>query len=216
LVANANQSLENAKKQAPVKDLKLSDDIYCEKIYQFAIGDAFDDSKLPKQTKKLLKIQSQRLADKLIQESKDQLDFTFMSSQGVTEDPNIIEQDMKESGKKYNKSARVVAGATNITSTVANDTQRNYYSNPQVLNEVESFTFMNSDPVSAICQKLVGTTVAADDYAALSEIQPPLHHNCKSWLRANLKTTKGTPEITGMPTITKKERESITLGECCK
>jgi len=41
-------------------------------------------------------------------------------------------------------------------------------------------------------------------------------HNCKSYLRANLKTSKNLPNITGLPDLTDADKASITLKETSK
>lgn len=38
-------------------------------------------------------------------------------------------------------------------------------------------------------------------------------HNCKSYIRANLKTSKNKPKVTGLPSLTDKDRESITFKD---
>lgn len=58
--------------------------------------------------------------------------------------------------------------------------------------------------------KLYNLSVEEDESFVANEI---VVHNCKSYIRANLKTSKNQPEITGLPSISQTAKKSITLGE---
>jgi hypothetical protein len=95
-----------------------------------------------------------------------------------------------------------------------NDTRTAFFFDEDTLDEIESFTFVNADPVSPICQDLAGTTFAKDDPDA-DRYFPPLHHNCKSYIVPNLAGAKDNPEIdeTGLKPSDPKLERYITLSE---
>ena len=77
---------------------------------------------------------------------------------------------------------------------MVNEGRDTFFFEPDVLDEIHSFTFINIAPVSAICRELAGTTFNTNDATSL-RYTPPLHHNCKSYLRANLKVSRGVNEL---------------------
>jgi hypothetical protein len=80
------------------------------------------------------------------------------------------------------------------------------------LDELESFTFMNGDPVSPICQDLEGTTCSIDD-PNFARYSPPLHHNCKSYWSANLKGSGRKIDPNGLGPSKSSLNKYITLAE---
>ena len=94
---------------------------------------------------------------------------------------------------------------------MVNEGRDTFFFEADVLEEIHSFTFMNIAPKSPVCRELAGTTFNTNDAESL-RFTPPLHHNCKSYLRANLKTSKGVSNLdvsTLSPSATAKK--SITL-----
>ena len=57
--------------------------------------------------------------------------------------------------------------------------------------EIESYTYYNPSPVTAICQYLNGKTVTENEK---NNYQPPLHFNCKTVVFVNLKEFKNNPK----------------------
>ena len=60
----------------------------------------------------------------------------------------------------------------------------------EIENEIESYTWMNENPKSAICQYLTGKTIAKDQLRV-----PPLHWGCKSYITPNMKRWRDNPKI---------------------
>jgi hypothetical protein len=114
------------------------------------------------------------------------------------------------------KGLSIDAAAGNAVSQNFQQARQEWFFEPEVYDTIESFTFTNADPVSEICQELVGLTLAAGD-PALDTYATPLHHNCKSYWVPNEKGMKGNPDIKrgGVP-VTQKALDSITLSEGCR
>jgi len=85
---------------------------------------------------------------------------------------------------------RYDVAAVNAVSGSVNGIRNDIFQEPDVLEDIESFVFVNPDPKSPICQHLAGRVFSKEDYAK-SPYLPPLHHNCKSTIRAQ---TKGDPD----------------------
>ena len=118
--------------------------------------------------------------------------FKFGNVSSYSQDPLVIEQELtKEAEKLANKS--IESGKGTIASTTVNKTRINFFFDKEMKEEVESFTFVNPDPKSSICQYLAGKTVSINDKEAL-EYTPPLHHNCKTYMEVNLRAAKNNPE----------------------
>jgi hypothetical protein len=94
---------------------------------------------------------------------------------------------------------------------MVNEGRNTFFFDDDVVDQIHSFTFVNFAPVSAICKELAGVVFSTGDAESL-RYSPPLHHNCKSYLRANLKNKRGVENLeisTLSPSATAKK--SITL-----
>jgi phage gp29-like protein len=197
----ATQAIAEARKKVPSKkNIKLSD--------KFA--------SLPPIVRNLVEAQSSLVAETQAADIEKQVFFQFTSSATTQDDIDAILHDVDESvlpslegSTKGGMSLDAAAG-----DAVAHVTQQGaaaFFFDSDVIDEIESFTFTNEDPVSDICQELAGTTFAAND-PDLDRYSPPMHHNCKSRLVPNLKGDSGNPDIDrGGVSLTQKALNSITL-----
>ena len=211
------QAIEQAKKEVPGKsDVKLKDREENIKFLTEAEIKKLNKElrTLPKHVRELLIRQASTVSEKQIEDLSKRVSFQFMSSNETTKDVNRIKQDIEDAASEYIDSSAVKTAATNIVSTMTNSGRNAFLFDDEVMEDVASYTFTNPDPKSPICQKLTGRVFATND-AQFFEFAPPLHHNCKSYIRANLKTSKNLPEVSGLPTITETERKSITFSEGC-
>ena len=172
---------------------------------------------LPPNIKKIVEKQASAIAETQASDLSKVVLFNYNSSQTAGNDPEQIAQDIQDAADSVIDGATrsgmsVDAGAGNAVANVSNEARLEYFFEPEVLNEIESFTFINEDPVSTICQALNGTTWAPDD-SDIDKYGPPLHHNCKSRLSPNLKGDPNNPEITGTPDLSDAELAAITLCE---
>ena len=118
---------------------------------------------------------------------------------------------MEEDAAKFADSAQINLKGTNAAALMVNEGRDTFFFEPDVLEDIHSFTFMNAAPKSAICTELAGTTFNTNDAESL-RYSPPLHHNCKSYLRANLKSSKGVDQLEVSTLSPSAEaKKSITL-----
>ena len=211
----AAKNLGMAQKEIGVKSAKLAE--YADTIKLASDDDAnlvsgFYDA-LPPAIKKIVHAQALLVSDSQEADTEKVVSFQYTSSSTATTDIAQISADIDEAIAKVLAGSRqsgmsIDAAAANTVSQVANQTRTEFFFEPNVLDEIESWTFENNDPVSEICSELAGKTFAAND-PRVDEFTPPLHHNCKSRMVPNLKGTKG-PAVDEI-SVSDSARKSITL-----
>lgn len=134
--------------------------------------------------------------------------FSFNENYETLEQAKLIKELERQVGNYFEKSV-IQVGAVNMASTVVNKTRKAVFTEPELIEEIDSFVFMNPDPKSKICKHLTGRVFSLEEYET-TEYDPPLHHNCKSYVRAQTKGDKGNKPITGLSIKgNKAEREEI-------
>lgn len=214
----AQMSIKMARSEVPnKKNVKLSDwtrfDANIIALAEENNTKFSDVSNLPRRLQTLLANEAELHSEKLSTDVTEVVAFQFNTSESSTKDAAVIRQDVEEAALKKIESGAVTTAANNVTSLIINEARNTFFFEQEVLDEIESFTYMNSSPVAAICIRLRGVTFATNN-AEMLRHAPPNHHSCKSWLRANLKTNKKNPTIESTPGLTDKELKSITLS-CC-
>lgn len=210
----ASRSVEGAKKETPkAKNVKLH-----ERFKLAAPKGGYFDA-LPNNIKRLVKTQAGLIAGTQAADLEKVVTFQYTSSQSSTDNLDQILTDIDAAALPVidgstAKGLSVDAAAGNAVSSVVNQARLEWFFEPEVLDTIESFTFVNEDPVSEICQELDGTTWAVND-PDLDRYSPPLHHNCKSRLMPNEKGADKNPEINRQGTaVSEKALKSITLCDC--
>lgn len=143
----------------------------------------------------------------------------FIQSAESTDSLDQFEQDIRDQVQKTIAGPMTAAGGLINASTLVNLARKDFFTEMIATNEVVSFTWVNSNPVSEICKGLNGITLPAN-HPDVDKYWPPLHHNCKTYTVANTTTTKNNPEAQNGFTPTKTQSESITLADghghsCC-
>ena len=216
LTTTSNKALDQVKKEVPeAADVKLKNNEETFKLLDSFGSIKFADnefSSLPAHVRKLITLQANRIVDRQAAELEDRVAFTFMQTEQTTDSAATIEKDISNAAAEYVGGNNLNVAATNVSSTVVNQTRNEFFFDDEVLEEIYAFKFNNFDPKAAICKKLAGRVFATNDTEFL-QYSPPLHHNCKSYLSAIPQTAKTKPEIEPLPPITAEERKSITLSE---
>lgn len=215
LTGAAKKSLRQAKSEIPSKaDVKLGYDMDMLKT-KFDNADTFkftDFSELPRHIQILITNQAELISDKEAGSIADTVAFQFNSSESSTEDIEVLRNDLLDAADDAINSGSKDVVAGTVTTTIVNEARNEFLLSDDVIDAVASYTFVNSDPKADICKKLAGTSYDVKDRDII-RFQPPLHQNCKSYLRANLKTSRDLPDVTGLPAITDTDKKSITLKE---
>lgn len=212
----ANKALIGAQKETPKaskKKIKLS-----ESIKLAAPKGGYFDA-LPSNIKNIIKNQASLIVQTQSQDLNKIVSFQFLSSADATDDVDQVINDINSIAVPVidgstGSGISVDAAAGNAVSSAVNQARLEWFFEPEVLNTIESFTFVNEDPKSEICTELNGTTWAVGD-PDIDRYTPPLHHNCKSRLQVNEKGAEGNPSINRSGTsVSEKALKSMTLNEC--
>lgn len=202
----AGNALVQAQKEIGATKVKLSEKVHG--ALRLAGYSSLAD--LPESIQAKLKQLADLMVETNLSDLQNDILFQFASSAGSTDSQALIEKDLLTKLDQVIEGSSIVVGATNVASQVVNDTRKTLFEDPEVSDLVGSFTFTNPDPVSPICQDLVGTTFAKDD-PNLDRYYPPLHHNCKSYIVANPPDSK--KEIEPLGPSSKSLEKYITLAE---
>jgi hypothetical protein len=156
----------------------------------------------------MLKAEAALIAKTQIADVEKQVFHQFTSSITSTDSIDVIADDLEQALEKHVDGPSIVAGAGITAAKIINESRNAYFFKPEVLKPIHSFTFINPNPKSAVCQDLAGRTFRKDDPEA-QRYFPPLHHNCKSYLRPNLAPRELDPR--GLAPSTKAAHKAITL-----
>lgn len=213
----AYEAIQDARKLVPSKrNVKLCESLDTIKLAS-PKGAGFYEA-LPPAVRKLVEAQASLIADTQAADLEKTVLFQFTSSAAAYDNIDQIMSDVDEAtaGILENGSGAgmsLEAAASNAVAHSVNQASLAFFFDDEVIDEIESFTFTNEDPVSEICKALNETTFAVGD-PELDKYICPLHHNCKSRYVPNLKGAKGNPDINrGGVALTKKALDSITLSE---
>jgi hypothetical protein len=180
-----------------------------------------DIDDLPKKTRQRLLAQIALLASTQFEEI-EKISYFFLNQNFDSEASvdDTLEELSRMHEQEIDKSKYDVA-AVNAVSNAVNGVRNDFFQSPDVLDDIESFVFVNPDPKSPICQHLTGRVFSKEEYAK-SPFLPPLHHNCKSTIRAqtkgdpdNLPISKEGLEVTADGEDKEKIMKSKQFTECC-
>ncbi len=178
--------------------------------YQLIEIDSFDE--LPPGIQKQITAQIGLLTAYQIQDLLKGLFFQFNNSVTSTDSDTLLESDLQEKLDQYLEGASIAAGAGNTVSKLVNESRSEFFFTEDALEQIESFTFVNGDPVSPICQDLAGTVFSKDD-PNMDRYSPPLHHNCKSYLVPNLMGSRKEIDPEGLQPSKAGLEKYITLSD---
>lgn len=168
--------------------------------------------KLTPTLQKKIKTRTQLLIGKQLGDLMKVIEFAYADNEDTTDSDAQVEQDIRDSAVGWLDGTSVSAGAHITAATVISDARDVFFDDPEVSEEIEAFEFVNGDPVTPICTDLAGTIFDKDDPDRF-RYTPPLHWNCKSWIRPILKGNLGNKEITKLKPSSKKLDASIQFDE---
>lgn len=155
--------------------------------------------KLPIGLQKRISSQLRLITTNTVADLEKAVFFQFGDSVVSTDSAATITMDLESKVENFVKGSSVSTAGGNAGSRIVNEARNAFFFDDEVLEEIESFTFINGDPTAPICQDLAGQTFSKGDVEA-RRLFPPLHHNCESYLSVNLRGAKNNPPITGLKT----------------
>ena len=205
LARQYNQALSQVRDQYPsFKNIKLSETEHRIKL-------AETDKLTPKGKARIAGIVDQ-LVDINVDEIQKTANLQYTQSAEKIADQKELKKQILEQSEKKIDGPMTVTGSIINASTMVNKARKDFFDKMVESNEVESFTWVNPDPVSDICKGLNGITLPAD-HPDVKTYWPPLHHNCKTYTVANTKQMKGNPTPQNGFEPTDNQKKSITLAE---
>jgi len=175
-------------------------------------------SKLPPALQKKLKARNDLLVGKQIGDLQKTIEFAYTANEDTTDSYDTLEADLNDSALGFLNGTSVTAGAQLTAATVISQAREAFFFDDDTLQEIDAFEFVNGDPVTPICQDLAGTIFSKDD-PDLFRYTPPLHWNCKSYIRPILVGNLGKREVTKLKPSSSKLEETIQFSEkscsCC-
>ena len=190
LAVVSSMALDQARKEVP----KASKVKLMENEERLLFGE-FEN--LPSGMRKRIKNSNDLLVGTHIADLKKAIFFQFSSSVGKEiidiesdEAKEIVKEEMHGAAAEYIVGNAIQAGSSVVAANVVNEARNAFFFQKDVLQEIEAFQFMNGDPVSIICNDLDGLIFDKNDPNAF-RYTPPLHYNCKSWIRPILRLVKG-------------------------
>ena len=200
----SSDALDQARKDVPAaKNVKLM-----ENEERLLFGE-FEN--LPADIRRRINNSNQLLIDTQIADLEKAIFFQFNSSLSSDKPIKEIESDMSEKAESYITGNAIKAGASVVAANVVNEARNAFFFDKKTLEHIEAFQFMNGDPVSLICNDLAGLIFDKNDPNAF-RYTPPLHYNCKSWIRPILRLKKG-QEIQKFKPSTKKIEDTIQFSD---
>lgn len=148
----------------------------------------------------------------------------YQSSLPSTDSPTTIQKDLTDSLARVVDGPLVLTGPDILASQTVNEARTSAAERMNLLqqevpesvrDEVESYTFVaeDDDRTTDVCRELNGRTFGPND-PDFSRFNPPLHHNCRSYLAINLKSFKDNPPIDDDKLVlSKAAQKAITLSE---
>ncbi len=204
----AFEALQKARKEVPKAErIRLVEEL---DSTQFAATTLLE--KLPRSTQKFIRKQAELLVGTQLQDLQKNLFYQYTDSYDTTDDLDLVGADLREAAAEYIDGQAVTGGAGLLASKTVNEARNAFFFEPEVLEQVDAFEFVNGDPVTEVCQDLNGTVFAKDD-PEMFRYTPPLHWNCKSYIRPILKGKLGGREIEKLKPSTKAIEETIQFSE---
>ena len=167
--------------------------------------------KLPPDIRRRINSANTLLIGTQISDLEKAIFFQFNSSVASDKTMKEIEFDMNEKAEAYITGPSITSGSTVVAANAVNEARNAFFFKDDVLDQIEAFQFMNGDPVSVICNDLEGIIFDKNDPNAF-RFTPPLHFNCKSWIRPILKLKKG-QEIEKFKPSTKEIEDTIQFSD---
>ncbi len=166
---------------------------------------------LPKRAKQRIKNEIDLVAEYQDADLEKMVYFTINDEiDKGTSAAEIIAQ-IKKQRERYFVGQNIKTAATNLTSKTVNGVRNDVFQEPDILDDIESFIFVNASPKAAICINLKDRVMSKEEYEN-SPYLPPLHHNCNSTIAAQTKGKKGNKPLSPegfTPTGTSEEIEKI-------
>jgi len=165
------QATKGVKKELAVNGLKLAEES--------------EIRNLPADSKAAGASQADLLVESQDADLRKNLFFSFTSKVDVLPTETQMEANLSDVVKKYVEGASIRVAGPNAVANAVNLARNAVFQKKETLEKIESFIFTNPSPEALICIQLTGRVFTKEEYI-VSDKLPPLHHNCNSWIKAQI------------------------------
>lgn len=165
------QATKGVKKELAVNGLKLAEES--------------EIRNLPADSKAAGASQADLLVDSQDADLRKNLFFSFTSKADTLPTEAQMEANLSDVVKKYVEGASIRVAGPNAVANAVNLARNAVFQKKETLEKIESFIFTNPSPEAPICIQLTGRVFTKEEYI-ISDKLPPLHHNCNSWIKAQI------------------------------
>jgi hypothetical protein len=172
---------------------------------------------LPAESKAAGASQADLLVDSQDADLRKNLFFSFTSKLDTLPTEAQMEANLFKVLEKYVTGASINTAGPNAVANAVNLARNAIFQRRETLDKIESFIFTNPSPEAKICVELTGRVFSKEEYV-VSDKLPPLHHNCNSWIKAQITGRPGNKAVSpagltiqGTPDQIETIEKSITL-----
>ena len=144
---------------------------------------------LPADSKATGKSQAELIVDSQDADLRKALFFSFTATADTLPTEVQMEANLLNVVERYLTGPSIRTAGPNAIAAATNLARNAVFQKKEVLEGIESFVFTNPSPEAPICMELAGRVFTKEEYI-LTDKLPPLHHNCNSWIVAQLSGDK--------------------------
>ena len=145
---------------------------------------------LPAESKATGASQADLLVESQDADIRKNLFFSFTSKADVLPTEEQMNANLLNVVDEYVTGASIRTAGPNAVANAVNLARNAVFQQKSTLDQIESFIFQNPSPEALICKELTGRVFTKQEYVVSNKL-PPLHHNCNSWIVAQI---AGRPE----------------------
>jgi hypothetical protein len=140
---------------------------------------------LPAESKAAGASQADLIVDSQDADLRKNLFFSFTAKADVLPTEAQMEANLLNVVESYVTGTSIRVAGPNAVANAVNLARNAVFQQKKTLDKIESFIFTNPSPDAPVCVHLTGRVFTKEEYV-VSDKLPPLHHNCNSWIQAQV------------------------------
>jgi len=145
---------------------------------------------LPAESKSAGSSQADLLVETQDADIRKNLFFSFTSKVDTLPTEAQMNANLLDVVNRYVTGASIRTAGPNAIANAVNLARNAVFQKKEILERIESFVFTNPSPKAAICIHLKNRVFTKEEYIITDKL-PPLHHNCNSFIVAQITGRKG-------------------------
>jgi len=166
---------------------------------------------LPAESKAAGASQSDLIVESQDADIRKNLFFSFTSKADKLPTEAQMNANLLKVVDRYVTGASIRVSGPNAVANAVNLARNAVFQKKETLKGIESFIFVNPSPEAPICIELARRVFTKEEYV-ISDKLPPLHHNCNSWIKAQITGKAGNKSVSppGL-TIQGTDKQIVTI-----